>query len=234
MPSTLQDRLTIALAALTYPLSQSQIAAHLGISTTSVSLWFHDKTKYIKSQYLFPLARLLNVNAEWLALGTSPMYNDGRATLDALQFVKIDQQAGDVPLFPVPVLDARGSCGGGVITWDMEPQAPVMKSEAWFRRHDVRPEHCFGIWADGESMSTRIQHQDLLFFDKRVTEPRSGGIFLIDHPDGLRVKRLNRSLDGAWTLISDNPDKRLFPDERITPDQANLIRIHGRFVALES
>ncbi|MFZ6780763.1 S24 family peptidase [Undibacterium sp. Ji83W] len=48
--------------------------------------------------------------------------------------------------------------------------------------------------------------------------------------DGLRIKQLRREIDGTWVLESRNPDKRTYPDERITPENVGLLKIIGRFV----
>jgi len=41
---------------------------------------------------------------------------------------------------------------------------------------------------------------------------------------------MRRDIDGAWVLESMNPDKRRYPDEKVSPDQADLLRIRGQFV----
>ncbi|SOE49097.1 hypothetical protein ODI_R1841 [Orrella dioscoreae] len=69
-----------------------------------------------------------------------------------------------------------------------------------------------------------------MIFDTSKTEPRSGKIFLIDHPDGLRIKELRREIDGSWVLGSRNADKRRYPDERVDPEHASRLKIHGEFV----
>jgi hypothetical protein len=126
--------------------------------------------------------------------------------------------------------EARGSCGGGSINWDDEARSPLIKEPGWFRRYKVKPENALAIWADGESMAEFIVDGDIVIFDKSKTRPRSGAIFLIEHPDGLKIKRIRRGIDGSWVLESDNLDKKRFPDEIIGPDQAELLKIHGEFI----
>lgn len=139
-------------------------------------------------------------------------------------------EAKDGEALPIAMADARGSCGGGSTHWDAEHRQPLMKEPQWFKRYGVRPQNAIALWADGESMADFIVDGDIVIFDKSRTEPRTGQIFLIDHPDGLRIKRLRRDIDGSWVLESSNPDKRRFPDERIAQDQAELLRIVGEFV----
>ena len=130
----------------------------------------------------------------------------------------------------IEVSDVRGSCGGGSIAWDEDKREPLLKEPSWFRRYKLKPKDAMVVWADGESMADFIVDGDIVIFDTSKTTPKSGRIFLIDHPDGLRIKRLRRDINGSWVLESANTDKRRFPDERIAPDQAELLTIKGEFV----
>lgn len=126
-------------------------------------------------------------------------------------------------------VDLRGSCGSGAVAFDTEDRMPLIKEPSWFKKYG-RPEDMLAVWADGDSMANFIVDGDIAIFDTSKRSPKSGQIFLIQHPDGLRIKRLRREIDGSWVLESDNPDKRSFPDERVTPDQADLLKILGEFV----
>jgi len=50
-------------------LSRRQVADAIGISTISVGYWERGENRSVKSAHLFKLARLLKVDAEWLANG---------------------------------------------------------------------------------------------------------------------------------------------------------------------
>lgn len=131
---------------------------------------------------------------------------------------------------PIEMLNVRGSCGGGSINWDAENRLPLMKEPSWFRRYNLRPSDGLAVWADGDSMADFIVDGDIVIFDTSKTTPKSGRIFLIEHPDGLRIKRLRRGIDGAWILESGNPDKRHYPDDRIDPADADMLKIRGEFI----
>lgn len=79
-------------------------------------------------------------------------------------------------------------------------------------------------------MANYIVHGDMLIFDTSKKQPVSGEVFLINHPDGERVKRLRREISGTWILESDNPDKKRYPDEKITPEQGELLHIIGQLI----
>jgi hypothetical protein len=143
---------------------------------------------------------------------------------------RIAEGTGENGAMPISFMDALGSCGGGTINFEAEMRTPLLKEPGWFRRYRVTSDDCLAVWADGDSMANFIVDGDIVIFNRRRTIPRSGQIYLIQHPDGLRIKRLRREIDGSWVLESDNPDKRRFPDERIHPDQAHLLVILGEFL----
>lgn len=138
--------------------------------------------------------------------------------------------ASYVPSNEILLSTARGSCGGGSINWEADERQPLIKEASWFRKYRVKPENLLAVWADGDSMADFIIDGDIVIFDTSKTHPKSGAIFLIDHPDGLRIKRLRRMIDGGWSLESSNPDKHRYPNEIIAPDHADLLKILGEFV----
>lgn len=116
------------------------------------------------------------------------------------------------------------------MAWEMQERPPLIKEPSWFSKYKVRPEDVFAVFADGDSMAEFIVDGDIVIFDKRRTDLKSGSIYLIDHPDGLKIKRVRREFDSSWVLESMNSDKRRYPDERITVDQVDHLRVRGQFV----
>ena len=116
------------------------------------------------------------------------------------------------------------------MNWEEIPKGTLVKEASFFKRYDLKPGNAIAIYADGNSMADFIVDGDIVIFDRSKIEPRSGKIFLIDHPDGLRIKQLRRQIDGSWVLESRNPDKRQFPDEVIAPSHTEYLKIAAEFV----
>jgi phage repressor protein C with HTH and peptisase S24 domain len=227
--STLKDRLERALEGIPEPKpTQADLARAAKVKPPSVSDWFNGRTKSLRGEPLLAVAKALGVSPLWLNTGRGPMRPGGGASDYAYRLVQPEEFGGATD--EIPLLDARGSCGGGAVMWEMEAREPLVKEAKWFTRYNVRPEDLVAVFADGDSMAEFIVDGDIVIFDQRKTDPKSGVIFLIDHPDGLKIKRMRREIDGTWVLESLNSDKRRYPDERITPDQADLLRIRGQFV----
>jgi len=125
---------------------------------------------------------------------------------------------------------SQGSCGGGFLEHNQLPCDDFSPGSKFFEKYELAPKDAVAIYADGDSMSEFIVDGDTVVFDVSKKAPRSGKIFLIEHPEGLRIKVLRLSIDGSWILECKNPNKRAFPDERISPDQIGLLKIRGQFV----
>lgn len=134
------------------------------------------------------------------------------------------------PVGMIEYWNARGSCGGGALNENSLQKGHLIKEQSFFAKYNLRPNNAFAIYADGDSMADFIVDGDIVIFDKSKKTPISGKIFAIEHPDGLRIKVLRRSIEGAWILESKNVDKRSFPDEVIPADHTELLKIHGQFV----
>lgn len=227
MPTPLARRLEQALAAMDPRPTQADLARAADVKGPSVHAWLNGPTKSL-GKALLPLSRLLNVTPEWLNTGRGPMRPEATATNARYRIA----EAGIEPdsASEIRLIDARGSCGGGSIVWELEDREPLLKEASWFKRYGVKAENLFAVFADGDSMADFIVDGDIVIFDKSRTEPKTGAIFLIDHPDGLRIKRVRRDIDGSWVLESMNANKALYPDERLTSDKAEMLKIMGQFV----
>ena len=102
-------------------------------------------------------------------------------------------------------------------------------------QHRQRDDHHLSLWApvgyaEGDSMADTIMDGEVMLVDCVDREPRSGKIYAILRPDGgVSVKRLiQKSVTGTWTVASDNPDKRRYPDEDASAEVLHDIPIIGR------
>lgn len=223
--------------------NQSELARFCHVSPQAVQKWIAGKSEP-RGKNLTLCAEFLGVSPAHLKFGNQKdsasgtviaieqkqnNYNVVNKTLDPdFTLVPADQTVAESG--KIEYWDVKGSCGGGFLNFEQMPKGHLIKEISFFKKYDLKPENAFAIYADGDSMAEFIIHGDLVIFDRSKTTPKSGEIFAIDHPDGLRIKVLRRSIDGAWTLESKNPDKRKFPDEVVPTNNLDLLRIHGQFV----
>lgn len=114
-----------------------------------------------------------------------------------------------------------------------EPHVEISGTHAYRRefieRHGWNPERLAVIEAEGPSMAPTINDGDVVLVHLDETRIKSGEVYAIEDPDqGTRIKRLHRTLDGRIRVASDNEDKRLYPDDFLTPDSG--ARVVGRVV----
>lgn len=189
---------------------QSEVARLFNESPQTVKNWEY---RGVSKAGVLAASRLLGISPAWVQAGQGEMLASELSEFGYIEY-----------------WDIRGSCGGGVLTFDEIPKGKLIKEATFFKKYNIKPENAFSIYADGDSMAEFIVDGDMCIFDRSKTEPISGKIFAIQHPDGLRIKVLRRSIDGSWTLESKNADKRRYPDEVIPPSHADLLKIVGQFV----
>lgn len=100
----------------------------------------------------------------------------------------------------------------------------------WFKSRGLKADDLVAVIADGDANADYIAHGDVVIFDKTKRKPESGKIFLVHHPDGLKIRRLRLAVDGSWVLEYLGNDKARWPDDRIPPERIDLLKIEGQFV----
>lgn len=237
---------TIAVLREAKGMNQSELARAVGVSPQAVQKW-EGGTSTPRPSKIADIAEALGVEPS--ALMAAVFTGSADVTLEGVTANVVgtvtnpiepaESVKGDLRLFAdegelevdrIPYWDAKGSCGGGFVNYEEMPKGHLVKEIGFFRKYHLKPENAIAVYADGNSMANFIVDGDIVIFDKSKTDARSGKIFLIDHPDGLRIKQLRREIGGAWVLESLNPDKVKYPDERIEPAQGSLLKIYGEFV----
>lgn len=236
MKQTWKQRLTAARAMR--GLNKTAFSKAVGVSPPTVTDWEKSVEDggivEMKGNNLTAVCTALGISATWLLHGTEP---DSSSRLDPhIDTSSREKKSGDTKretdgkIGRIKYLESKGSCGGSNSTRAQIPTGHLLIESSFFSKYGVTPANTFAIYADGNSMTDFIVDGDIVIFDKTRTEPRSGKIFLIEHPEGLRIKQLRRTVDGAWVLENRNADKRTFPDERIGPGELGLLKIRGQFV----
>ena len=199
-------------------LTQEQLAEKVGISQAMIQKYVSGKSK--KTTRILDIARALECSPEWIEHGDS-----GRTT----QVVSAqDNSESSISSSEIELLKVEGSCGGGSCI-DCEPlhTSKLIKEDSRFKKYKVRPKDTFAVYAKGDSMEMFIVDGDIVIFDKTKTKAHSGHIYLLRHPEGLKIKRLKQSITGDWIAESLN-DK--YPSETIPQSMIQDIKIIGQFI----
>src|SRR5690606_28835627 len=65
----------------------------------------------------------------------------------------------------IPQYTAKGDCGNGYLNDHVEVNGGLAFKREWLRRIGAKPENCYVIYADGDSMEPYIFEGDVVLFD---------------------------------------------------------------------
>lgn len=122
------------------------------------------------------------------------------------------------------------SAGSGSIPWDTNPEAMWFR-DSFFKYLGVRPADCFCTRIDGDSMFPTLIDQGTALWHSTGQYTREG-IYLFRQHDELRVKRMQRIATHIYRVISDNPNKSIYPtvDLDTTAHARHEFEILGRYL----
>lgn len=131
----------------------------------------------------------------------------------------------------IPILDVRAAAGAGATDGDEQILAYLPFPREFLRTLGVKPEKVRALHAYGDSMEPTIPDGRLVLVDlgdRDISRPR---VFVLRTPDGLRLKRVQRLMDGSLRLLSDNKD--LYPAETVSGADIDAIKVIGRAIWTE-
>ena len=122
------------------------------------------------------------------------------------------------------------SAGAGAIPWDTEPEAMWFRT-SFFQHQRLTPADCFCTRIDGDSMFPTLIDQGTVMWQSAAQYTREG-IYLFRQHDELRVKRLQRLTADTLNIISDNPNKSIYPTIQLTltADNPDEFQILGKYL----
>ncbi len=127
-----------------------------------------------------------------------------------LDYIEWAQQQDPAAVAPVRYYkEVYASAGSGAIPWDTKPEAMWFRV-SFFKALGVRASDCFCTRIDGDSMAPTLIDQGTALWLTTNQYTREG-IYLIRQFNELRVKRLQRASKNLYNLISDNPNKAIYP-----------------------
>ncbi|KPN71632.1 S24 family peptidase [Neisseria sp. 83E34] len=120
--------------------------------------------------------------------------------------------------------------GNGAIPWDTNPEAMWFR-DSFFKYLGLKPADCFCTRVEGDSMHPTLIDQGTVLWHA-VTQYTREGIYLFRQGEELRVKRLQRLNTNSLNVISDNPNKGIYPTTELDLSQAEPhdFEILGRYL----
>lgn len=169
------------------------------------------------SRYATYIAAIFGLTVEQLM-------DEGR---DYLNIPNDDMSPSYADYAPIPIVDAKASCGNGYINDNVIVLGNFAMPRHMLKKIGVSPANAEIIFAYSWSMFPTIKNGSHILINKADKIPQEGKIFVICLNDELVLKRLFRQ-NNTWIMRSDNPDKNEFPDRIILEDE--FTQIYGRVV----
>jgi len=234
--NTLPERLLFARKRL--DMSQGDVAEAVGMKQPSYGQIESGETK--KSKFIYDIAKVLKVNAEWLIDGVGEIDSQAKSqtpvdnvSAPSAEYIVIGGKS-DYPLIDISYIDLAGSCGGGHANDDHPEQKGMLGFTVEFLRENDLPINGTGLLlmhACGDSMGYTIPHGTMLLVNTKENTYDSfisGKIYIFNADGEMICKRAFKNLDGTVTLVSDNPDKSRYPDQIINKTTFSNFNLFAR------
>ena len=226
MDKTLGQRLREARALRA--VTQEQLAARTINTREAISMVERGKSGWALGK-IAAAARALDVSSDFL-LGLTddptPAGELARALAAATAAAELGDPAARAAAFEdgdyVGVSELASAAGDGAVVEQERVTGRVKFRRAWLARHGLVARNCRVIEVSGESMEPTLVDGCSILVNLAGRRRRVGRIYVVRTADGLVVKRAGRDVAGAWQLLSDNPNKHVWPT-RPWPPGAEIV-----------
>ena len=113
---------------------------------------------------------------------------------------------------------------------ESEDRSLLFFRKDWLEDRKYYLDNLINVGVEGNSMTPTLSHGDTVMIDLGDSQPRDGRVYAINLDGELLIKRLSRD-DGAWWMLSDNPDAVRYPKKKLDGD---FVKILGRIVHKQS
>lgn len=201
MKTTLAQRLK--QARQNARLTQSELAKLVGISQAAIQKI--ETGKAATSTRLIEISKALNVEPEWLSVGTG---DSPAPHISSSVKIELADDVSNIERYRVDILDVEASAGKGVMVLDdfIETITSIEYSvEEAKRLFGGRPAETIKmITVKGDSMSETFEPRDQIFVDTTIDHFDGDGIYVFVLDNQLYIKRLQMQYK-KLAIISDNP-----------------------------
>lgn len=216
-------------------MSQSELATRIGTSSNQICM-IEGGQSGSSLRTMVAAASTLNVSLDFLA-GLVKVPDSARELLYKLQ--QKDAQILDMrstyreveprdDIAHIELMDVHTSAGA--VEHGEGVKTMIEFSGRWLQDRGLEPNQCRVISVVGESMEPTLADGSQILVDLSRRARRHDRICVVEIDNELVVKRIVRTAEGGYLLVSDNPDKTAFPTTP-WPEGARLIgevKWHGQ------
>jgi phage repressor protein C with HTH and peptisase S24 domain len=203
-------------------MTQAALAEVCGVTPQAVSGW--KKTGQVDPKHFPTLVKAFGKPLEY--------WHGAQVPMRAFEVRGVEGEAGvdKAREVMVAVVDVELAAGEGQPIEFVETRYRLPYQIEWLRSVGVRkPDDVRLMAVRGASMEPVLWDGDKVLIHTTDTRIASDAVFAILFDGEPRVKRLFNTAAGV-RVVSDNPDKQRYPDELVTPEQADRLVIVGRAI----
>lgn len=218
------DTLSARLSELQGSLSYKAFAELVGMSESGMRKYFPPFNSLPTIDKALRIARVFNVNLEWLATGHGPKHPDADTAL-TVQCDAFDEEYALIDGYHISV-----SAGHGTFNDGQEVKRKLAFRRKWLKFRQLNPDNLAVVFAKGDSMEPTIHSGDSILVDMSRNQIQDGGLFVLRLGDELYAKRLQKRVDGGVNILSDN--KAEYETLAVLPHELDSLTIIGKVVWL--
>ncbi|HVI60106.1 MAG TPA: S24 family peptidase [Luteimonas sp.] len=217
-------------------LSENQLSRNTGVPQPTIHRILNGKVGDPRDGTVRPLAEYFGVTPEQLR---TQLPAPGVKEAGAIPAYRVKAAVGREGIDPsneilIAEVDMHASAGPGATAPAMaQTQFRMTYQLSWFQAVGARPIDVVVMKVRGDSMERTLFHGDRVAINTADREIADGKVYVFAtggvEPD-IKIKRLFKTTDGRVRVVSDNPDKALFPDEFLSGSDLENVYIVGRVI----
>lgn len=208
--------------------SINELAERAKMQQPTLSRIYTGKSASPRDDTLRPLAKYAGVELHVLRYGdlSAPV----QIPAYEIRGVSSEDDADEQDVL-IDVVDVELSAGPGRIVPEYRPTSRQLAfSREWITRKRYKVSALKVMPVHGDSMLPKLSDGDTVLVNTADTRIVDGRIYALVIGHEAKIKTLRRGADGSLIVISENPDKRTYPDDVVPPTDANDVYIIGRAV----
>lgn len=217
-------------------LSENQLSRNTGVPQPTIHRILNRKVDDPRDGTVRPLAEYFGVTPEQLRTTLPALGVNEQGAIPAYRVKAAVGREGIDPTNEILIaeVDMHASAGAGAVAPTMaQTQFRMTYQLSWFETVGARPIDVVVMKVTGDSMERTLFHGDRVAINTADREITDGKVYVFAtggvEPD-VKIKRLFKTSDGRVRVVSDNPDKALYPDEYLSETDLENVYIVGRVI----
>lgn len=198
-------------------INSKDLSIKSGVPQATISTLLNGKVKDIKADTLYKIATALDVGMHWLYTGKDEGKSHNDDDYISIDIYCIDEVTDD-----------------GTVFYGKEYYSqPLLVPEVLFRQVRAKAENCKAFRIFGDSMAPALNSEDVIIVNcsqfTSIIDGKYYALVYMNDRNNLQVKVLRKRFDNSLVIHSVNTDK--YPDEEISPEQRNNVKVLGQVIA---